>query len=64
LLAGTLWLTALVVFAGHALAWRGWWRRPLAVLPSPLRGFGYALALSLALVLNPGADKAFIYFQF
>ncbi|HEV3007034.1 MAG TPA: MBOAT family O-acyltransferase [Pirellulales bacterium] len=59
-----LWLTALAVFAGHALAWRGWWRRPLAVLPSPLRGFGYALVLSLALVLNPGADQAFIYFQF
>ncbi|HUY32279.1 MAG TPA: MBOAT family O-acyltransferase [Pirellulales bacterium] len=58
-----LWVTALVVFAGNVSTHLGWWR-PLAAAPSPVRGFTYALALSLALVLNPGADKAFIYFQF
>jgi len=59
-----LWVPALVMYACHLSAHLGWWRRPLAEAPSPLRGLGYALALSLALVLNPGADKAFIYFQF
>ncbi len=59
-----LWVTAVVVLAGHVSTHLGWWRRPLAAAPSPLRGLGYAVALSMALLLNPGADKAFIYFQF
>jgi alginate O-acetyltransferase complex protein AlgI len=59
-----IWLTALVVFACHVLAEEGWWQRPMALLPSPMKGAGYAMMFSLALILNPGAEKAFIYFQF
>jgi alginate O-acetyltransferase complex protein AlgI len=59
-----LWLTVATVVLGHAVAVRpDWWRR-LEALPAPVRGLGYASALTLALVLAPGAGKAFIYFQF
>jgi len=59
-----LWLTALVMYFGHMLTYLGWWRGPFAAAPAPMRGCVYAVALSLALLLDPGADKAFIYFQF
>jgi alginate O-acetyltransferase complex protein AlgI len=59
-----LWLAALIVYVGHVAAAQGRWRRPFIALPSPLRGLAYALTLSSALLFNPGADKAFIYFQF
>jgi alginate O-acetyltransferase complex protein AlgI len=59
-----LWLTVAVVALGHALGRRGRWQQLAAVLPSPLRGLGYAALLTLALVLAPDAHKAFIYFQF
>ncbi len=53
-----------VVIAGHALAASGLGDRLLARLPAPLRGFAYATAMSLALLLVPETNKAFIYFQF
>jgi hypothetical protein len=52
------------VVLGHAVAVRPDWRGGLARLPAPLRGLGYASALTLVLVLAPGVGKAFIYFQF
>jgi hypothetical protein len=52
------------VAVGHYLASGRRWPTLLARLPSPVRGFGYAVAVSLALVLATEADKAFIYFQF
>jgi hypothetical protein len=33
-------------------------------LPAPVLGLGYAVLLTMALVLSPGSEKAFIYFQF
>lgn len=38
--------------------------RALDVVPAPVRGFGYACIFTLALVLSPEIDQAFIYFQF
>jgi hypothetical protein len=59
-----LYLTFAVVALGHALGqaklgWRIW-----QGLPAPVRGLAFGTAVTLALVLAPGASKAFIYFQF
>jgi alginate O-acetyltransferase complex protein AlgI len=59
-----LWLPALMIYVGHIAGANGTWRRPFLSLPSPVRGLAYALTLTLALLFNPGADTAFIYFQF
>jgi hypothetical protein len=59
-----VWLTAAAVALGHVLAVRPEWRRRALHLPGPIRGLGYASALTAALILAPGASKAFIYFQF
>jgi len=64
LLSGSLWLTVALVVVGHLLAQRGWWNKMAARLPAPMLGFGYAVVLTLALVLAPSSGKAFIYFQF
>jgi alginate O-acetyltransferase complex protein AlgI len=53
-----------VVVLGHVLAQRDLWKRLLALMPSPVRGLGYAGVMTLALVLAPDVGKAFIYFQF
>jgi alginate O-acetyltransferase complex protein AlgI len=62
--AGALYVTfAAVAFAHLAGKWRG----AVAIverLPAPVRGLGFGAALTAALVLAPGASKAFIYFQF
>ncbi len=58
-----LTITTLVVVA-HFLTYKKQGRQLLRRLPAPLAGAGYALALCLALLLAPGATKAFIYFQF
>jgi alginate O-acetyltransferase complex protein AlgI len=60
----SLWYTVAVVALCHALAQRGFWKKLAIRLPSPVLGFGYAVVLTLALVLAPDAGKAFIYFQF
>jgi alginate O-acetyltransferase complex protein AlgI len=64
LTGSSLAFLAALVAAGHALGstarWTGWLTR----LPSPVRGFGYAAAVTSALLLAVEADKAFIYFQF
>jgi alginate O-acetyltransferase complex protein AlgI len=58
------WMTVGLVAIGHVLAHRGlvstWVRR----LPGPILGFGYALAMTIALVLAPEALRPFVYFQF
>lgn len=59
-----MWVTALLVLLCHVLARDGYWKRLLARLPAPARGFGYAVALLLALLLTPEIGKTFIYFQF
>ncbi|HJT78440.1 MAG TPA: MBOAT family O-acyltransferase [Gemmataceae bacterium] len=59
-----LWYTVAVVVVCHALAYSGVWKRMAVRLPAPVLGFGYAVVLTLAMVLAPDAGKAFIYFQF
>jgi alginate O-acetyltransferase complex protein AlgI len=59
-----LWYTVAVVVLCHALAHSGLWKRLVVRLPAPALGFGYAVAVTLAMVLAPDAGKAFIYFQF
>jgi alginate O-acetyltransferase complex protein AlgI len=58
-----VWLLACVIVC-HTAAAPGWWKRTVRVLPAPVLGAGYALVLSLALVLAADATKPFIYFQF
>jgi alginate O-acetyltransferase complex protein AlgI len=58
-----LWLMLAVVVAAHLAAPLVGRRRQLR-LPPPVLGFGYAVALTLALLLMPSAAKQFIYFQF
>jgi alginate O-acetyltransferase complex protein AlgI len=60
----SLWVTVLVMVLCHALAHRGLWKRLAGWLPAPVMGFGYAVVLTVALVLAPDSGKAFIYFQF
>jgi alginate O-acetyltransferase complex protein AlgI len=60
----SLWYTLAVVALCHVLAQRGLWKRMAVRLPAPVMGFGYAVVMTLALVLAPDAGKAFIYFQF
>jgi alginate O-acetyltransferase complex protein AlgI len=57
-------LTALLVVVCHALGQRGLWQRLAARLPAPVLGAGYALTLTVAMLLAPAAGKPFIYFQF
>jgi alginate O-acetyltransferase complex protein AlgI len=59
-----LWYTVAVVVLCHALAHSGLWKRLVVRLPAPVLGCGYAVAVTLAMVLAPDAGKAFIYFQF
>jgi alginate O-acetyltransferase complex protein AlgI len=59
-----LWLTVAVVVLCHAFGHTGWWRKLVVRMPPPVLGFGYAVVLTLALVLAPDSGKAFIYFQF
>jgi alginate O-acetyltransferase complex protein AlgI len=40
------------------------WKKLAVRLPAPMLGFGYAVVLTLAMVLAPDSGKAFIYFQF
>jgi alginate O-acetyltransferase complex protein AlgI len=60
----SLWYTVVVMVLCHALAQRGLWKRIAVRLPAPALGFGYAVVLTLSLVLAPDSGKAFIYFQF
>jgi hypothetical protein len=59
-----LYLTFAFVILCHVMALRNWWPRIYERLPLPARGLGFGAALTLALILMPGASKAFIYFQF
>ncbi len=62
--AAGLYLTFAVVAAGHALGQGGAGWRLWEALPAPLRGLSFGAGLTAALVLAPGASKAFVYFQF
>ena len=58
------WYTAGLVCLCHLAAFTGLWRFSLMRLPPSVLGAGYAMVLTLALVLAPPGGKAFIYFQF
>ena len=60
----SLWATVLLMAICHMLATSGAWKRIAIRLPAPVMGFGYALAMTVALVLAPDSGKAFIYFAF
>jgi alginate O-acetyltransferase complex protein AlgI len=60
----SLWYTVALVAICHALAQRHLWKRIAVRLPAPVMGLGYAVVLTLALLLAPAVDQAFIYFQF
>jgi alginate O-acetyltransferase complex protein AlgI len=63
------WVTMAIVAAGHAAGWylaqsKFIWRRAWTQMPAPVLGALGAAMIVLAVVLSPGATKAFIYFQF
>ena len=60
----SLWYTVLVMVLCHVLAQRGVWKKMAIRMPAPVMGFGYAIVLTLAMVLAPDSGTAFIYFQF
>jgi alginate O-acetyltransferase complex protein AlgI len=64
LAVSVFWSIMLLVALAHALGAAGGWKKQYECLPAPVRGFGYAAALTLTLLLTPMAGKTFIYFQF
>src|SRR5262245_25073664 len=64
LYAQAFWLTVAIVALAHLAGASRGWRRWSLRRPEPLKGFAYAAILTTALILAPGATKAFIYFQF
>jgi alginate O-acetyltransferase complex protein AlgI len=60
----SLWVTVGFMAICHWLVSRGIWKSAAPRLPAPVLGFGYALTLSVALLLAPDTGKTFIYFQF
>ncbi|QVL33605.1 MBOAT family protein [Telmatocola sphagniphila] len=59
-----LWISIAVLLTGQIILLQGLWKRYSHRIPAPLMGVGYALLLSLSLLLNPDSGKNFIYFQF
>jgi alginate O-acetyltransferase complex protein AlgI len=60
----SLWATVLLMAICHLLGQSGAWKRWSVRIPAPVMGFGYATAMTVALVLAPDSGKAFIYFNF
>ncbi|CAN5246939.1 MBOAT family protein [soil metagenome] len=60
----SLWATVLLMAICHLLGQSGAWKRWSVRIPAPVMGFGYAAAMTVALVLAPDSGKAFIYFNF
>lgn len=60
----SLWYTVLFVLGCHVMVSSGWWQRIWTRTPSMAMGFGYAVALTAAMVLAPEQGQSFIYFTF
>jgi alginate O-acetyltransferase complex protein AlgI len=60
----SLYLLTAAVALGYLCAANRHWPRLAAAFPSPVRGLGYAAAITAALLLAPDAGRAFVYFQF
>jgi alginate O-acetyltransferase complex protein AlgI len=58
------WLLAALVVLAHLTAHPRLVARASLRLPAPVLGCGYALTLSLTLLLAPDATRPFVYFQF
>lgn len=62
--AGVFTIFILVALA-HGIGRQPWWKRGgLHAVPAPVLGAGYALALTITLILIPENTQPFIYFQF
>jgi alginate O-acetyltransferase complex protein AlgI len=59
-----LWLLVSLFVVGHGAGRARVWRKVVLRLPAPIVGVGYALGVTLCLLLAPGVSKTFIYFQF
>jgi D-alanyl-lipoteichoic acid acyltransferase DltB (MBOAT superfamily) len=57
-------ILATILILGYAVARNGSWQRIVGAMPSPLRGFGVAMMMCIAMLLAPDASRAFIYFDF
>jgi alginate O-acetyltransferase complex protein AlgI len=62
--ASGLIYTYLLVVLSHWIGTRLWFKRATLRLSPPVAGLGYALQLTMTLLLAPASGKAFIYFQF
>ena len=60
----SFWCLFAVIVIAHMLGQRNLWRTVMDHFPAPVRGFAYASVLTVALLLAPESDKAFVYFQF
>jgi alginate O-acetyltransferase complex protein AlgI len=61
--SGLLYAYIFVLFC-HWVGLQPWFKRAALRLPEPVAGLSYATLMSLVLVLAPGNNNAFIYFQF
>lgn len=52
-----------VLMSCHLLAGTGWWKKLSERVPAPLMGTGYAVVLSLTLLIRPIAGQAFYLFS-
>jgi alginate O-acetyltransferase complex protein AlgI len=59
-----VWLSLMALIACHWISRSGIWRRFWTRLPAPVLGMGYAVTLSVTLLLISDTSKVFIYFQF
>jgi alginate O-acetyltransferase complex protein AlgI len=57
-------VAALGLVVGHVLGYRDRWKAVADRLPAPILAGAYAALLCVALMLAPGTEKPFIYFQF
>jgi len=69
LLMQGFWVTVALLVIGHVAGWwlsrtPFWWKQAWTAVPAPALGFAGAMLLVFAVVMSPGATKAFIYFQF
>jgi alginate O-acetyltransferase complex protein AlgI len=69
LLMQAFWATVALMAIGHAVGWHlsrspFVWKRAWMAVPAPVLGVLGAVVLLFAVLLGPGATKAFIYFQF
>jgi alginate O-acetyltransferase complex protein AlgI len=60
----SLVVIALVVLVCQLIVRFGWWKKLASRLPAMVMGGGYAVVVTLAMLLAPETDKLFIYFQF